>query len=71
MKRRRAIALTVSGTVALAAFPPTARAQAASVRIAASAAATQAEAYYADQLGFFKQAGITATLSSAALARKR
>ena len=32
----------------------------------ASAAATQAEAYYADQLGYFKQAGITATLSSAA-----
>ena len=66
LTRRRALALAASGVAAASIFPTPARAQTSTVRIAASAAATQAEAYYADQLGFFKQAGITATLSSAA-----
>ena len=63
--RGRALALAASG-VALTAFPARVRAQSSTVRIAASNAATQAEAYYADQLGYFKSAGITVTLSSAA-----
>jgi NitT/TauT family transport system substrate-binding protein len=63
--RGRALALAASGA-ALTVFPARVRAQSSPVRIAASAAATQAEAYFAEQLGYFKSAGITATLSSAA-----
>jgi NitT/TauT family transport system substrate-binding protein len=54
MTRSSAIAL-VAGA---AAAPYVARADSATVRVGASPAATQAEAYYADQLGFFKQAGL-------------
>jgi NitT/TauT family transport system substrate-binding protein len=66
MTRGRALTVAASGAAVLSAFPAVVRAQTSTVSIAASAAATQAEAYYADQLGYFKQAGITATLSSAA-----
>lgn len=63
MKRGHAIALAASGAAALG-FPAVVRAQTSTLRIAASTAATQAEGYFADQLGFFKQAGITATIST-------
>ena len=63
--RGRALALAAS-SAAVTVFPARVRAQSSSVRIAASPAATQAEAYFADQLGYFKAAGITATLSTAA-----
>ncbi len=65
LTRRRALTLVASGATALASFPALVRAERASVRIAASPAATQAEAYYAEQLGIFKQAGISTTLSTA------
>lgn len=55
MPRSSALALVAAAV----AHPSRARAQAATVRVGASAAATQAEAYYAEQLGIFKQAGIT------------
>jgi NitT/TauT family transport system substrate-binding protein len=57
----RAAALRIGGAAVLAAAtqPGRAFAQSAPVRYAASPAATQAEAYYAEQLGFFKQAGIS------------
>jgi NitT/TauT family transport system substrate-binding protein len=64
MKRSQALALGASGAAAFAGFPGIVRAQASTVRIAASSAATQAEGYFADQLGAFKQAGINATISA-------
>ena len=48
----------------MAGFPGIVRAQTSTVRIAASSAATQADGYFADQLGLFKQAGITATITA-------
>jgi NitT/TauT family transport system substrate-binding protein len=57
ISRSTAIALGVAAV----AVPHRASAQAATVRVGASAAATQAEAYYAEQLGVFKQAGIATT----------
>lgn len=66
MKRRRAIALAVSGAAALGGFPAIVRAQTSTLRMAASAAATQAEGYFADQLGYFKQAGITVSINTTA-----
>jgi NitT/TauT family transport system substrate-binding protein len=66
MKRRQAIALAASGAVAFSGFPAIVRAQTSTLRMAASAAATQAEGYFADQLGFFKQAGITVTINTTA-----
>jgi NitT/TauT family transport system substrate-binding protein len=55
ISRSTAIALIA----AAAAIPRRTIAQASTVRVGASAAATQAEAYYGEQLGMFKQAGIT------------
>jgi len=55
----RSAALALATAAALA--PRIARAQASTIRIGASAAATNAEAYYADQLGMFKQVGVTTT----------
>lgn len=58
---------TISRSTALAvlcsavAVPHIARAQNSTVRVGASPAATQAEAYYAEQLGIFKAAGISTT----------
>lgn len=63
MKRARAIALATSSAAAFG-FPAIVRAQTSTLRIGASTAATQAEGYFADQLGFFKQAGITATITT-------
>ena len=61
----RSTALRVGAAAALAAgtssVPRRILAQAAPLRFAASPASTQAEAFYADKLGFFRQAGITAT----------
>jgi ABC-type nitrate/sulfonate/bicarbonate transport system substrate-binding protein len=61
----RASALRIGVAAALAAgtsiFPGRTSAQSAPLRFAASPASTQAEAFYADKLGFFKQAGITST----------
>ncbi len=54
----RSAALALAGA-AVVARPIRVWAQASTVRVGASAAATQAEAYYAEQLGMFKQAGIT------------
>jgi NitT/TauT family transport system substrate-binding protein len=62
--RGRAFALTASGAAAFAGFPAVVRAQTSTIRIAASGAATQAEGYFADQLGVFKQAGISATITT-------
>jgi NitT/TauT family transport system substrate-binding protein len=64
MTRGRALALAASGATAAAGFPAIVRAQTSTVRIAASGAATQAEGYFADQLGVFKAAGITATITT-------
>ena len=66
MKRRDAIALAASGAAVLGGFPAVVRAQTSTLRMAASAAATQAEGYFADQLGYFKQAGITVTINTTA-----
>ena len=52
--------MLAAGTAAFA-IPGAARAQSAIVRFGASPAATQAEAFYAGQLGIFKDAGITTT----------
>lgn len=60
MRRSRALALAAAGATA-AALPRRAWAQTAPIRVGTSPAATQAEAYYADQLGFFKAAGLTVT----------
>lgn len=57
LTRARALALGVAAVAA----PRVASAQAATVRVGASAAATQAEAYYGEQLGVFKDAGIKTT----------
>jgi NitT/TauT family transport system substrate-binding protein len=65
MKRGRALALAASGA-AVVGFPALVRAQTSTLRLAASAAATQAEGYFADQLGYFKQAGITVTINTTA-----
>ena len=62
--RGRAIALAASGAAALTGFPAVVRAQASTIRIGASGAATQADGYFADQLGYFKQSGITATITT-------
>jgi NitT/TauT family transport system substrate-binding protein len=64
LSRGRAMALAASGAAALAGFPAVARAQTSTIRIGASGAATQAEGYFADQLGYFKQSGITATITT-------
>lgn len=61
--RRQALAVAASGAATLG-FPAIVRAQASSVRMAASGAATQAEGYFADQLGVFKAAGITTTITT-------
>jgi NitT/TauT family transport system substrate-binding protein len=56
ISRSHALALAAAATTLR---PRLVGAQASTVRVGASAAATQAEAYYAEQLGMFKQAGIT------------
>jgi len=61
MPRTAAIRLAGATILAAATRPAVTFAQASPLRFAASPAATQAEAYYADQLGFFKKAGITIT----------
>lgn len=58
--RSRAIASVAAAAAALMA-PRRVWAQTAAVRVGASPASTQAEAYYAEQLGFFKHAGIATT----------
>src|SRR6202021_2716733 len=62
--RGRALALAASGAAVAAGVPAIVRAQTSAIRIAASSAATQAEGYFADQLGFFKQAGLSATITT-------
>lgn len=62
VSRARAVGIGSGALLATALRPRSACAQTlSSVHFAASPAATQAEAYYAEQLGFFKQAGITTT----------
>ena len=64
-KRRMASRISRSAALGLAAVtmlaPRRARSQTSPIRIGTGVAATQAEAYYAEQLGVFKQAGIATT----------
>jgi NitT/TauT family transport system substrate-binding protein len=62
--RGRALALATSGAAVAAGFPAIVRAQTSTIRIAASSAATQAEGYFAEQLGIFKQFGISSTITT-------
>jgi len=59
--RSRALALVAAAAAAAAPLRAVAQTSVSTIRIGTSPASTQAEAYYAEQLGVFKQAGITAT----------
>jgi ABC-type nitrate/sulfonate/bicarbonate transport system substrate-binding protein len=57
----RSSALALAAAALAAPGRAWAQTSASAIRIGTSPASTQAEAYYAEQLGFFKQAGITTT----------